>query len=234
MSQNEITLHGCTPIPLAGYLKAIGILRIVSQQADPNAQGWWERDVFHLRCRMNEDELTGFFIEDYQPTPIVGPWGARSGFYAGSSEKSAREALDSIAGSTTGRLEWFRTIITATRTTLEKHNVTEKPEPGAPKDALMRILRNELPDSMLEWLDCVYVLLEDRTAFPPVLGTGGNEGSGSYRRGRLGVIFGTLLHSHFPWNPLVRDMVHLLSMTKPADVQNCGYRAGSRQPLVAN
>ncbi|WP_417539770.1 type I-U CRISPR-associated protein Csx17 [Marinobacter sp.] len=180
MTQQTLILHGCTPVPLAGYLKALGVLRIVSMQADPQTQGWWQQDVFHLRCSLNETELTEFFVEEYQPTPIIGPWGARSGFYPGSSEKSAREALDIISGSDLPRLEFFRSTIALTQTILRKHQIHEKPAPGVPKDALMRLLRNELPDSMLEWLDCVYVLLDDRTAFPPILGTGGNEGSGSY------------------------------------------------------
>ncbi len=31
------------------YLKALGILRLVGEQKDPNARGWWENDVFWLR-----------------------------------------------------------------------------------------------------------------------------------------------------------------------------------------
>src|SRR5207253_449537 len=45
---------------------------------------------------------------------------------------------------------------------------------------LMRLCRNELPDAMLPWLDAVFILTDDSRKFPPLLGTGGNEGSGSY------------------------------------------------------
>ncbi len=42
------TLDGCTPTPLAGYLKALGMLRLLAsapnniegQAADPAARGW--------------------------------------------------------------------------------------------------------------------------------------------------------------------------------------------------
>jgi len=34
-------LNGCAPAPLAHYLKALGILRLVAEQADPEARGWW-------------------------------------------------------------------------------------------------------------------------------------------------------------------------------------------------
>jgi CRISPR-associated protein Csx17 len=35
----EHVLGGCRPVPLASYLKALGVLRLVSEQADPNAGG---------------------------------------------------------------------------------------------------------------------------------------------------------------------------------------------------
>ncbi|MDA1016522.1 MAG: type I-U CRISPR-associated protein Csx17 [Planctomycetota bacterium] len=183
MTEHTLELHGCTPVPLAGYLKALGVLRIVSEQIDDDARGWWERGVFHLRSSQSEDELLAFFLNDYSPTPIVGPWGARSGFYAGQSEKSARAALESIESTVLKRLKPFRTAISETRKILKSHEILEKPEPGKPKDDLMRLLRAEMSDSQLDWLDCVFVLLDDGTAFPPILGTGGNEGSGSYTSG---------------------------------------------------
>jgi hypothetical protein len=37
----ELILHGCTPEPLMSYLKALGILRLVAEQADPEARGAW-------------------------------------------------------------------------------------------------------------------------------------------------------------------------------------------------
>jgi len=40
LSKNEIVLGGCTTEPLSNYLKALGILRIVSEQADPEARGY--------------------------------------------------------------------------------------------------------------------------------------------------------------------------------------------------
>ena len=42
----EIMLHGCTPEPLMSYLKALGILRLVAEQADPRSTGWMARRGF--------------------------------------------------------------------------------------------------------------------------------------------------------------------------------------------
>lgn len=67
-------LNGCAPAPLAHYLKALGMLRLVAEQADPEARGWWAGERFLLATHLDEDELLGFFLERYEPTPLVAPW----------------------------------------------------------------------------------------------------------------------------------------------------------------
>lgn len=74
-------LDGCAPTPLAHYLKALGILRLVAEQADTEARGWWEGERFRLASRLNRDELEAFFLEQYEPTPLVSPWNKGSGFF---------------------------------------------------------------------------------------------------------------------------------------------------------
>ena len=37
----EIVLAGCAPIPLASYLKALGVFRLVAEQKDECARGRW-------------------------------------------------------------------------------------------------------------------------------------------------------------------------------------------------
>jgi len=74
-------LNGCAPTPLAHYLKALGILRLVAEQADPEARGWWEGERFRLATRLDRGALTAFFMGQYQPTPMVSPWNKGSGFF---------------------------------------------------------------------------------------------------------------------------------------------------------
>lgn len=176
-------LTGCAPTPLAHYLKALGILRLVAEQADPTAQGWWAGDVFHLRTTLDEAALVEFFVENYRPTPLVGPWGARSGFFSGASEKSAREALIQIDSSESDRLLPFREAISSVRQVLARLKLNDKAETPDDKRRLMMQCRASFPDSLLAWLDATYVLLDTETKYPPLLGTGGNEGSGSYMSG---------------------------------------------------
>ena len=81
MNQHILPLPGCTPEPLMNYLKALGVLRIVSEQVDPTARGCWRNGVFELRCQLSESELLNFFVAQYAPTPIVSPWNGDGGFH---------------------------------------------------------------------------------------------------------------------------------------------------------
>lgn len=179
----DLQLAGCRPEPLAHYLKALGILRLVSKQADPEARGWWIDDEFWLRTKLSREELEKFFLEKYEPTPIVGPWGARSGFFPGSSESAARQALAEIQKSKKDRLQSFREVIEAVHRLLDRLGVKEKPETDQEKLRLMRACRAYLPDNVISFLDAAFVLTEKGKSYPPILGTGGNEGSGSYMSG---------------------------------------------------
>ena len=177
----DIELTGCTPEPLMSYLKALGVFRLVAEQADPTVRLSWRGGVAVLHSMLDRESLERFFLEEYRPTPIVAPWGGRSGFYLGSSEKSARDALDAIvsASEKNARLVSFSKTIQSVRSILTRHGFDEKVRDDD-KLALMRICRNELNDEVLCWLDAVFILTDDSRRFPPLLGTGGNEGSGSY------------------------------------------------------
>lgn len=179
---HEVVLSGCTSTPLAGYLKALGVHRLVAEQADTEARGYWRNDQYVLVSRLNLDQLHQFFLEEYKPTPLVAPWGARSGFYPGSSETKAREAIELIESSGDQRLSSFRQAITSVRRLLNQHGFESKVK-DEDKLTLLRACRSELPDNLLSWLDACYVLTSKDRRFPPLLGTGGNEGSGSYVSG---------------------------------------------------
>jgi len=178
---NEISLDGCTPTPLACYLKALGMLRLLSGKY-PGTRGFWRNDRFVLRTELDRDAIEHFFLFDYEPTPLVAPWGARSGFYEGAPERTAREALSRIEASDKKQLQNFRKVVQLVRNTLQRHGIREKAT-DEKKLELLRICRSELPDDLLDWLDTCYVLTGEDRKFPPLLGTGGNEGSGSYVSG---------------------------------------------------
>jgi CRISPR-associated protein Csx17 len=74
-------LKGCSPAPLANYLKALGVLRLVAEQADKQARGWWEGDTFCLLTTLSKAVLEAFFLEHYEPTPLLSPWNKGCGFF---------------------------------------------------------------------------------------------------------------------------------------------------------
>ena len=96
MTIYEHVLEGCVPVPLAGYLKALGVFRLVAEQEDGNARGFWRDERFVLRTRLTGDELVRFFAETYQPSPIISPWNGRAGFLEGDDEGSSRKGAKII------------------------------------------------------------------------------------------------------------------------------------------
>jgi CRISPR-associated protein Csx17 len=168
----SISLSGCTPKPLVSYLKALGVLRVLSQQCpDARAQGYWRGNTFTLVSAYDEKTLLDFFLTRYAPSPIVAPWNGGSGFFP----KDNAEALDVIAASTSVQFAPYRETITAARDALGLLKLCEKPEKEAKEKLLLRC-RNTFSESALEWLDAAFVLTDDGTRYPPLLGTGGNDG----------------------------------------------------------
>lgn len=196
MSMHELVLTGCAPEPLLSYLKALGILRLVSDQADNHARGAWRNDQFVLRSSLDRGGVTDFFVNRYAPTPIIAPWGARSGFFAGASEKAAREAIAAVMVAKNGRFGAFQRGVSAVRSLLKALGISAKAK-DEDKVALLFECRDRLPEEFLPWLDACYVLTGDDRKFPPILGTGGNEGSGSYVSGFAQQIVACLIdHKH--------------------------------------
>lgn len=114
--QHEITLYGCTPEPLMGYLKALGMLRLVSeQQADPLAKGFWRNNEFVLQSRLDANELIDFFMTRYEPTPIFSPWNGDGGFLSDSG--AAYETIEKIKSLETKRLARMQRFIDDLRST---------------------------------------------------------------------------------------------------------------------
>ncbi len=199
----DLPLSGCAPVPLAHYLKALGVLRLVSEQRDANAHGLWKNDTFHLVSMLDRDALVTFFLKDYRPTPIVAPWNGGSGFFFQETKlaqkdpvtgrkiktgertqaTAATKVVDTIFAASDQRFAEYQRAIRIAKESLQKLGLIEAPE-GPAKDELIAVLRARLPDTAVRWMDAVCVLIagDDAgsplgAAFPPLLGTGGNDGN---------------------------------------------------------
>jgi CRISPR-associated protein Csx17 len=93
-----VTLAGCTVEPMAGYLKALAVFRLVAEQADSSARGSWRGNAFCLDSCLDEAGLVEFFLDEYTPTPIVAPW-------------NGSNSLDAIATSSSIRFAEYRRTI---------------------------------------------------------------------------------------------------------------------------
>jgi CRISPR-associated protein Csx17 len=123
----EVVLSGCTPVPLMNYLKALGVLRLVTEQNDQEARGHWREDEFVLQSGLDRDALLEFLANSYQPTPILAPWNGGSGFYRNWDPDAERfrggdvfETLQKIANSTSHRLESYRKALKSTLAALAR------------------------------------------------------------------------------------------------------------------
>src|SRR5205823_987562 len=147
---------------------------------DPAARGWWAREHFHLRTRLDRDALLGFFLEDYAPSPIIAPRNAGSGFYyqeGKTSEKdpstgkkiktgmrdeatAATKVLDLMASAEAKRFQALSTVINQVRGVLKELGYEQAPA-DKKKQNFVALLRSTLPDRALDWLDAALALSTD-------------------------------------------------------------------------
>jgi CRISPR-associated protein Csx17 len=142
---NEISLSGCSPTPLASYLKALGVFRLVAEQADSTARGFWKNETFTLSTALSKEELAEFFLMTYEPTPLIDPWNGGSGFLK---DDKAAGFLKQFEESPSPRLASYQIGAKAARDLCEELNSVKQAEvviknepkslPSAQRDALRK------------------------------------------------------------------------------------------------
>jgi CRISPR-associated protein Csx17 len=167
-----IPLPGCSPTPLAAYLKALGLFRILSQQLpDATPRAHWQGNAFVLTSTLDRDGLRDFLLNHYAPSPLVAPWNGGSGFYP----KDNTSAAEAISASAAPRFATYRDTLASAREAINRLALTEKPDAERKERMLLRC-RNTFSETALEWLDSAFLLTEGGAKYPPLLGTGGNDG----------------------------------------------------------
>jgi CRISPR-associated protein Csx17 len=165
------TLTGCTLTPLANYLKALGILRVVAEQLDATVSGCWLGEVFRLRTTLSLPDVQMFFLQNYRPTPIVAPWNGGSGFYP----NDRQDAIAAIGNGESARFADYRHAIAVCRDICRTLRLDEKPD-RQQKLQVLQACRGLLPDECITWLDAAVILTDAGPRYAPLLGTGGNDG----------------------------------------------------------
>jgi len=167
-------LFGCRPEPLGRYLQGLGVLRLVGEQADPDAQGHWTDGAFVLTTHLDEEALITFFLDQYRPTPMISPWNRGSGLRRSGASKSAEDLIAKAEASCDARFEQLRDTIRVAR--LISDAFPEDKMLDTFKDEIVTRARSEMPDAALPWIDASAALASDRIVYPRILGTGGNLG----------------------------------------------------------
>ena len=173
-----MTTHRCPGLASTGlmtYLAALGLAKVVGEQADPAVRFGWTGETFVLHTTVPDP--VHFLVSGYRPTPVVSPWNGGSGF--GAKDKSQRGFLERLHQSRGDRLALYRVTI---EQALDVMGRREAAAGAWDKGRLVQELRNRLPDEALAWLDASVVLTLDLTkpVFPPLIGTGGNDGRLDY------------------------------------------------------
>ncbi|MDY6811519.1 MAG: type I-U CRISPR-associated protein Csx17 [Actinomycetota bacterium] len=166
-------------------LAALGLVRVLAEQRDPP-----------LRCRIDGtdlvidtdvDDLVGWLVDEYRPRPVLSPWNGGSGF--GANDKNQRSNIDALLNHPArSRLATMTWAVDRIDRLMERSHAG-----GWEKQYLIREVKNVCPDEMLPWLNsAVVVLSSGELAFPPLLGSGGNDGrldfSSNYHQRLLDVL----------------------------------------------
>jgi CRISPR-associated protein Csx17 len=167
-----MTVHTCPgirPQPLGSYLAGLGLIRLIGEQADPAATACWADDGLVMETAVAD--LAQWLVDEYVPTPVLSPWNSGSGF--GAKDKEPKRRLEELLARDTPRLLGFRDA-----TAVAEHVMTMARAAGwiTDKARVVQEFRNRCPDVLLPWIDAAVVLADEQAHFPPLLGTGGNDG----------------------------------------------------------
>src|SRR5258708_10080518 len=186
MISHMLMLHGCTPEPLVNYLKALGILRLVSEslEGDPGVRGFWRDGTFALQTQLGREALEAYFLEHYVPTSIVVPWSGSDFFDVNlaatppqfKETPTGAKIIAAFAASKHNRLAPYRAAITASLAALKAAGIKRKEQmKGEAKSRFLALLRGSADPKVTDWIDAAAVIETAKPVFTAMLGSGGGS-----------------------------------------------------------
>jgi CRISPR-associated protein Csx17 len=167
-------LPGLRPEPLVSYLAGLGLIRVLGEQADSAVTAAWSPGG--LTIETTTADLAAWLADEYVPTPVVSPWNGGSGF--GVKDKEPVVRIAAVRAHPSPRLEPLREALRVADAVVTRARANGWMTDDGVKDKgkVVLELRNSCPDGLLPWIDAAIVLAGEDTYFPPILGTGGNDG----------------------------------------------------------
>src|SRR5690349_9399584 len=134
-------LAGLRPTPLGGYLAGLGLFRSLAEQTDPLATARWTDAGLVIETAV--DDLAGWLVDQYVPTPVLSPWNEGSGF--GTKDRTPKVVLDKLLVLPQPRLDGYRAALPAATAVASRYR---SPDSGWSKERAVREFRNTCPDEL--------------------------------------------------------------------------------------
>jgi CRISPR-associated protein Csx17 len=170
-------LPGVRPEPMGSYLAGLGLIRLLGEQADPDATATWTGQGLVIETTIGD--LATWLVDDYVPTPVLSPWNGGSGF--GAKDREPKRRINELRAHPSPRLDSVRTAIDVAESVARLASGR-----NWDKGRVVLEFRNRCPETLLPWIDATVALVgASKTegsssglspVFPPLLGTGGNDG----------------------------------------------------------
>lgn len=224
----EHRIAGLPPTDLMSYLVGLGLGRVLSLQAPGSTEWAWHGDTLVINSEVTD--IPSFLVDQYRPTPVLSPWNNGSGYAP--QDKNQRDTLNRLldAGD---RVSEMRQADAIARELVAQQTSANWTKNRAAKERFILELRNKWPDRALDWLDAAVILTTEGAEFPPLLGSGGNDGrldfSTNFHSQLLNVIpeTGASRKKSLQWATELRDGVHNGSLVRRAVGQFDASGAGT-------
>lgn len=114
-SRRPLELRGCTPEPLGNYLKALGVFRLVAEQADPRVRAWWKDGVLCLFGSSpeltNPEQLAKWLIDACKFSPLIAPWQKGTGYLPIGKRDKGANALQQLLAVDKPAFQNYREVV---------------------------------------------------------------------------------------------------------------------------
>ena len=123
---------------------------------------------------MSKEAILDFLLNEYCPTPILGPW---------SYNKYTKTLVGLKEFIKSKRFSSYKETINQIEHVCNKFKVIsgldiiDKSAIDKEKLLFLKLCRNNLPDESIPWLDVCFVLATSKPIYAPILLTGGNDGN---------------------------------------------------------
>lgn len=164
---------GCALEPLGNYLKALGLLRMLGD----NAEGYWKEGNFVLETILTPDQALDYLTDEVNFSPIVTPWNGTNGLW----KADAGSHLIAQIGDSC-RLAELKEVLANARAIIEAHGSDRQPSRKEKPAFIERCLERIKNENWHTWAKaCVALVPDDKgnldIAFSYLLGTCGNVGA---------------------------------------------------------